>query len=299
VLPETSKEAAQALGNRLCEELEATGIPYSARVRELHSELSKAEILQSLSDPAPTADVLVVGGGGRNQTSSSALLLSFLEQLGNPMASLIADLDWVTTYLLGSSKPEAAGLERQHLRELFEASEEARSTAERVKQSIALFGRLYGAPSRAVGTTDLRDAVQRAVDMVQVEAARSARIQLELSDTPPVSAHPSQVTQVLLNLVMNACESIPTGQPDGNSITIRTRVENNRAVIEVEDTGSGIADFDLARVFDAFFTTKTKDGKRGLGLAVVKETVQSLGGQIKVSSVEGKGAVFTVTLALA
>jgi signal transduction histidine kinase len=121
---------------------------------------------------------------------------------------------------------------------------------------------------------------------------------VELQAVPPVKGSPTALSQVLLNLLVNALEALPEG-PDARSVvTVRLLSDGEAAVVEVEDTGAGIEPHVLERVFDPFFTTK-EDGGTGLGLAISKRIVDEIGGTIRVTSEPGAGARFTVRLPLA
>lgn len=118
--------------------------------------------------------------------------------------------------------------------------------------------------------------------------------QLELDgDLPRVICDASQVQQIVTNLVLNAAEAMETGR-----VTIRTRADHGRGsvILEVSDTGSGIAPEHLARIYDPFFSTKKEGQGTGLGLAVVYGIVNAHGGQIDVDSTPGRGTTFTVAL---
>jgi len=111
---------------------------------------------------------------------------------------------------------------------------------------------------------------------------------------PDIQGDIEQLTEVLVNLVVNACEAT-----DGDgSILIREEVvdgrDNPTVVIEVSDTGPGIPEPLIAKVFDPFFTTK-EDGT-GLGLSIARRIVEEHGGRLEVRSIEGSGATFTISL---
>ncbi len=118
---------------------------------------------------------------------------------------------------------------------------------------------------------------------------------------PPVLADPSEIRQVLLNLVRNGVEAMP----GAGTLTLRTRFEGNFskcagrpvAVIEVADTGKGIPADILPHLFDPFFSTK--EGGTGLGLAISLRIAEDHGGVIEVKSEEGKGSTFALYLPLA
>jgi CheY-like chemotaxis protein len=123
-----------------------------------------------------------------------------------------------------------------------------------------------------------------------------ARAQLVLDPCPVpafIKIDPSQLEQVIANLVVNARDAMP----EGGTITVRTAVRDDdpRVVIEIEDTGVGIPEGALADIFEPFFTTKGSGGT-GLGLATVREIVTRNGGTIDVHSVIGRGTTFEIRL---
>ncbi len=101
-----------------------------------------------------------------------------------------------------------------------------------------------------------------------------------------------RMKQVLLNLIMNAGQAIG----DGGTVTVRTRTEDERLVIEVEDDGPGIAKEIRDKIFDPFFSTKEPGEGTGLGLSVSYGIIQEHDGEIRVQSVPGQGARFIVTI---
>jgi signal transduction histidine kinase len=110
-----------------------------------------------------------------------------------------------------------------------------------------------------------------------------------------VFASPTQMEQILVNLVVNALDAI-TG---GGDITIATGQADRMAWLRISDTGAGMTPDIQARIFDPFFTTKEPGLGTGLGLASVKAIVSQMGGQIGVESAPGQGTAFTVRLPLA
>jgi two-component system, NtrC family, sensor kinase len=118
-----------------------------------------------------------------------------------------------------------------------------------------------------------------------------------LGHTTPIRCAPSQINQVLLNLITNAAQASPA---ENGEITVVTRMRGAEHVaVEVIDNGSGIPKDVLPRIFDPFFTTKAVGKGTGLGLAIVYKIVELHGGRIVVHSKEGAGAKFTVVLPVA
>jgi two-component system NtrC family sensor kinase len=119
----------------------------------------------------------------------------------------------------------------------------------------------------------------------------SARTKLA-ADLPPVKAVASQIQQVFLNLLLNAIEAMP----DGGQLTITTRLSPDRREVlaAFADTGYGIPEKEISKVFEPFYTTKLKG--TGLGLAISYGIVERHDGRIEVSSKMGEGSTFTVRL---
>jgi signal transduction histidine kinase len=102
-----------------------------------------------------------------------------------------------------------------------------------------------------------------------------------------------QVTQVLINLVRNAIEAMP----NGGTLTIRAAAVDGWVHTRVIDTGMGISDENMKKIFQPLFTTKTRG--IGLGLAICRRLAEANGGVLTVESREGEGATFTLTLPVA
>ncbi len=127
--------------------------------------------------------------------------------------------------------------------------------------------------------------------------SRCAKIGIELvrnlsEGLPEITADRSQLLQVLTNLVVNSIQAMP----HGGSLTITTARDDGHVLLIVEDTGAGMSDEVMKKIFNPFFTTKDVDEGTGLGLSVVHGIVTSHGGTIEVESKVGRGTKFTVRL---
>jgi two-component system, NtrC family, sensor kinase len=111
-------------------------------------------------------------------------------------------------------------------------------------------------------------------------------------DLPPLLGVPDQLTQVLLNLIINAAEAMP----EGGQLMITTAALEDWLTIAIQDTGPGLSPDEVARIFEPFYTTKANG--TGLGLAVSYGIIQQHGGRIEVNSLPGLGTTFTVRLPL-
>jgi two-component system NtrC family sensor kinase len=115
-------------------------------------------------------------------------------------------------------------------------------------------------------------------------------------DLPPAPCDPSQIQQVVLNLVLNATEA--TQGKAERRVTVSTARGDGVVLLHVSDNGEGILPENLAKIFDPFFTTKPEGKGVGLGLAVSYGIIEAHGGDIEVKSAVGAGTTFTVSLPL-
>ena len=147
-----------------------------------------------------------------------------------------------------------------------------------------------------VGPVDLADALAQSSKLLERTLPRTVRLETFCDPgIPAVRANRSVLTSCLLNLALNARDAMP----DGGTLTLRAsrrEVPGNgtRVVLEVEDTGNGIAAGHLEQIFDPFFTTKPVGEGSGLGLATTRGALRTWGGDIGVASSEGEGTRFTL-----
>lgn len=140
--------------------------------------------------------------------------------------------------------------------------------------------------------TDITGTVEHAVVFARQQAVtKRITIEFEVKEALPLVDHdPNQINQVLLNLLLNAIQSMDKA----GTVRVSLGREDDAAIIEVADEGKGIAPENLSSIFRPFFTTKGHG--TGLGLSLAKRTVEAHGGAIDVSSELGKGTRFTITL---
>ena len=146
------------------------------------------------------------------------------------------------------------------------------------------------------GSVNLNAVVNDVLALLEHQlAAGSVKVRRELStDAVVVDGIEFKLQQVFLNLFLNARDAMPTG----GWLGIRTRAEDQTAVVEISDTGSGIAPESLSRIYDPFFTTKAPGQGTGLGLSVTYGVVQEHHGVIECDSEPGQGTRFRLTLPL-
>jgi two-component system sensor histidine kinase BaeS len=145
--------------------------------------------------------------------------------------------------------------------------------------------------------TELLRAVRTA--HASTAAAQGVRIELDAPDPVHAVVDTGRIRQVIGNLLTNALHAASAG----GVITLRARTEDRTAVVDIADTGSGIAGEDLPHVFDRFWRADNARGRhtggRGLGLAIAHEIIAAHEGTVTVASTVGTGSTFTVRLPLA
>lgn len=117
------------------------------------------------------------------------------------------------------------------------------------------------------------------------------------ADLPLIKCSPSQINQVILNLIVNAEQAMKNDDEIG-TITIRTMIEDHYLLIKIMDNGKGMSEDILEHIFDPFYTTKPVGEGTGLGLSISYKIIQEHQGKLLVSSIEGKGTQFTIALPL-
>lgn len=182
--------------------------------------------------------------------------------------------------------PELAGLAAESL--------EGMQRIRGITQELRLFSRVREEEPREF---DLNGAIESATVVARHEVRHRARLVRDLSPIPHCLGDAARMTQVFVNLLVNAAQAIPEGHADEHRVEVRTRLSaDGRLVAEVADTGAGISAENRARIFDPFFTTKEAGQGTGLGLALCYEIVKHHGGEIEVESEPGQGTTFRILL---
>jgi PAS domain S-box-containing protein len=218
-------------------------------------------------------------------------------EINNPIAYVIANLEHIASDLDKLRAEERSGAISGALTSLNQFALDAKDGATRVAQIARGLKTLSRGDDDTRRPADLRAAVDMAVKMSAAAAQGRARIVKEYGDVPEVEANEARLVQVFINLVVNAAQAIPEGAAEDHEIRVVTRTDAaGRALVEVRDTGTGIAPEILDRVFEPFFTTKPVGVGTGIGLSICRGIVASHGGEITVESELGKGSVFRVAL---
>ena len=177
----------------------------------------------------------------------------------------------------------------QRLRDALEGAQRIREVA----RALSAFSR---ADEDRTGSVDLRQAIEVAINMAFHEIKYRASLVKDYGRISSVLANDGRLSQVFLNLLINASHAIEEGDVEGNQIRVRTWQEGDEVCAEVRDTGKGISPAHLPHLFEPFFTTKPAGSGTGLGLAISRSIVEEIGGRIEVRSEPGQGTSFVVRL---
>jgi PAS domain S-box-containing protein len=217
-------------------------------------------------------------------------------EINNPLSSVVANLEMATTEI----KALIARLGADQLGELPDEISEAYEAAKRVRQ-IALDLKVFsGGQADTNSPMNVEDVLDSAVRMGWNQIRQRAKVVKRYRNVPLALGAESRLGQVFLNLIVNAAQAIPDGKAETAEIRLGTRVdEQGRIIIDIEDTGTGIAPHVMRRLFTPFVTTKPVGVGTGLGLSICQRLVNNMGGSIWADSTAGVGTVFHVSLAAA
>jgi CheY-like chemotaxis protein len=138
--------------------------------------------------------------------------------------------------------------------------------------------------------------LEAALRLIASDLAQRGRVVRELAEVPPVIGSAARLGQVFLNLLVNAVQALPEGRGARGEIRVCTRCEGEQVVVSVTDTGVGIPEHLVGRVFEPFFSTKPVGSGAGLGLSISHGIVRAMGGTLEVESQVGRGTTAFVRL---
>jgi PAS domain S-box-containing protein len=217
-----------------------------------------------------------------------------MEAIGQLAGGVAHDFNNLMTAVLGYSDLVLKRLSPGDVnREKVEAIRDSAMRAADLTRQLLAFGRRQMLQATDV---DLRDVVDRMDSLLRRLIGDHVELVAEFGAEPVVvRADPTQLEQVVMNLVVNARDAMP----DGGRVTITAGRDDGAALLSVADTGCGMDEATLERAFEPFFTTKPLGAGTGLGLSTVHGIVGQSGGAIDVRSAPGRGTTFTIRLPLA
>jgi PAS domain S-box-containing protein len=225
-------------------------------------------------------------------SSVGTLAAGVAHEINNPLAFVLSNLG----FLEEECQLLAKDIPRERLCEMEDVLRETRQGAERVRHIVRDLRTLSRDEGEHLSEVDVGGVVESSLGLVRNELRHRARLVKELEPVPRVRASEGRLGQVLLNLLINAVQALPSGAPGRNEVRVRVRSIAERVIIEVQDTGCGIAADIRDRIFDPFFTTKQVGMGTGLGLSICHGIVTGLGGELTVESELGQGSTFRISL---
>lgn len=277
----------------------AAGEPFvvERRLRRMDGRIIEVEIsgvrmpdgtLQSVvRDVSERKRLLAERAASERVASLGRLAQGVGHEINNPLAYLVLSLDLLRAEL--TELPN--GVVREAL-EVIGHIEDAASRIAAIVRSLARFGR---GDAETVGPTDLERSVRAAIAMTANRLNHVADVRTTLGAIPLVRGNEFQLTQVFVNLLLNAADAITEGGGGPHTVTVTTRVHGDRVEIEVGDSGPGIPESIRAHVFEPHVTTKPIGRGSGLGLSICKSIIESFGGSITLTD-KVEGATFLIAL---
>ncbi len=253
------------------------------KYREL-TETLEAKVIERTEEIAQVSDQLV---RSEKLASLGQLVAGIAHEINNPLAGILIFADIFA---------KDQKLDESQRKDALTIVHETNRCADIVKRLLD-FSRTSIPDKRTKSLSTIMEStlalVMHHANVNDVEIVRNYDVNL-----PEIEVDPTQLEQVFLNLLVNACHAMPMG--GRMTIAMRADLKRNLIITTIEDTGQGIPEENLGRIFDPFFTTKNQElggvSGTGLGLSVSYGIIENHGGQITVQSAVGHGTVFTVEL---
>jgi C4-dicarboxylate-specific signal transduction histidine kinase len=221
-------------------------------------------------------------------TTMGELTSSIAHEVNQPLTALVTSSNACLRWL--ASQPPNLDEARECLQRIIRDSNRSSEVIMRIRS-------LVRKSSPAKTRLDLNEAIREVLAIIDPEARRQrVVVRTELaSDLPPVRGDRVQLQQVLLNLVMNGIEAMKSVTDRPRELLIRSRPdESSQVLMSVQDSGIGLDQQSLGRVFEAFYTTKTEG--MGMGLSISRSIIEAHGGRLWATANDGCGATFQFTL---
>ena len=220
--------------------------------------------------------------------SVGELASGIAHEINNPVAIMIEEAAWIEDML---EEEDLTGSENE--KELDRALTQIKTQGRRCKEithKLLSFARKTDSRIVEISITDML----KEMSYLSSQRAKYSNIEIRTcfeENLPPILASETEMQQVFLNIVNNALDAM---EKTGGIITLGAKLTGNDIIVAVSDNGPGIAEANLARIFDPFYTTKPVGKGTGLGLSICYGIIKKIGGDIKVRSTKGEGATFEI-----
>jgi two-component system NtrC family sensor kinase len=213
-------------------------------------------------------------------------------EINNPLSFVMGNIHFALEQLHMLPQVEA----RDALKETAEALEEAGEGAERIRGIVRDLKTFARADDSHLRPVDVHAALEFSLSMAMNHVRYRAQVVKCYGNVAKVWANEAKLGQVFLNLIINAAQAIPEGDPTQHRILLTTYSRDHHVVVEVTDTGMGMTEEVLSHAFEPFFTTKAQGEGTGLGLSICHGIIKALRGELTAASRPGKGSTFRVVL---
>lgn len=235
----------------------------------------------------------------RRQLEAQLAQADRLASVGTLAAGVAHEINNPLTYVIHHLQEIEQGMKAQD-RHISSLAGQAAAGAQRIRtivKDLMLFARHeQGGRSDAV---DVHELLEKAIQLGFTHIRHRAQLVRDFGDVALVAGDAGRLSQVFLNLLVNAAQAIDVGDADNNEIRVTTRVADGMVAVRVSDSGSGIPEGVRERIFEPFTTTKGVGEGTGLGLWICHSLVSEADGRIELETELGEGTAFTVYLPLA
>jgi len=294
---ESLQKKISALENQLAEvksRLETSGIELEANeailklmmddMRRIYEDLMKSQGQLMQSDKLATIGLLTAG---------------IVHEINNPLAAVNLALSLMENQIQKFTKiaeklaPAASAEMQALLNDSTEYVTQGKTCVANMAHIVADIRMFSRSDKGIVNNENMNDVIDSVISIVWNSLKNKVTIVKEPGDLPKIKCNAQQLSQVFLNLIVNASQAM---EGQAGTITVRTALKNGRVIINISDTGSGMPKEVMDRIFEPFFTTKGAETGTGLGLSITHDIIKRHNGEISVASEVGKGTTFTISL---
>jgi PAS domain S-box-containing protein len=223
--------------------------------------------------------------------SVGQLAAGVAHEINNPLAYVCSNLSFLSEQF---SQERIAPEELPELREVVAETQDGINRVRAIVKDLKTFAR---PDEERLTAVEVPAVIDGALRLLRNEMQYRIRLERSLEPVPAVRCNEGRLSQVLVNLLVNAVQAFPELSPERNLIRVGCRsVDSKWVAVDVVDNGMGMTPEVLQRIFEPFFTTKPVGVGTGLGLAICHSLITSMGGRIEVKSVRGEGTTFTLLL---